>query len=148
MTANSNKVKQSPITEGFFTWPAEEPQLIGGRCQSCGRYFFPKTYPLHMIGCRKQEVEDVLFSRRGKLRTYTWQYYTPPPPYRGPDPFVPYSIGMIELPEGLTVVGIMTDCTEKDLEVDIGVELVVEPLYTDEQGVEHLTWKFRPIKST
>ena len=25
-----------PIAEGVFTWPSDEPQLIGGRCGACG----------------------------------------------------------------------------------------------------------------
>ena len=123
MSAKSTRIKQIPITEGFFTWPAEEPRLIGGKCKSCGRYSFPKDYPLHKIGCHKQDAEEVLLSKRGKLRSHTWQYYEPPPPYKGPSPFVPYGIAMVELPEGLNVVGIMTGCSREDLKMGMDVEL-------------------------
>ena len=145
MQANSHGVKQIPIADGLFTWPAEEPRLIGGECKNCGKYFFPKAYPLHKPGCRKQEVEEVLLSRQGKLRSFTWQYYQPPPPYKGPDPFVPYGIGMVELAEAISVVGIMTGCRIEDLKIGMEVMLVVEKLYCDEQGNEYLTWKFRPV---
>ena len=145
MSSASAKVNQIPISEGFFTWPADEPKLIGGRCKSCGRYFFPKGYPLHKIGCRNQDVEEVLLGRRGKLRSFTWQCYKPPPPYKGPDPFVPYGIGMVELPEGINVVGIISAGSIDELKMGMDVELVIEPLYQDEQGNEHLTWKFRPV---
>ena len=144
MSVESAGIKQIPITEGFFTWPADEPRLIGGRCKSCGRYFFPKAYPLHKIGCHKQEIEEVLLNKRGKLRSHTWQYYEPPPPYKGPSPFVPYGIAMVELPEGLNVVGIMTGCSRENLKMGMDVELVVEALYRDKRGNEYLTWKFRP----
>jgi len=138
------EIKQIPIAEGFFTWPSAEPRLIGGRCKNCGRYFFPKAYPLHKVNCQKQEIEEVLLSKWGKLQSYTWQYYQPPPPFKAPEPFVPYGISMVELPEGLNVVGIMTDCTIEDLKIGMEVEIVVESLYCDEQGNEYLTWKFKP----
>ena len=25
-----------PVAEGLFTWPSDEPQLIGSRCAACG----------------------------------------------------------------------------------------------------------------
>ena len=137
--------KQIPIVDGLFTWPSDKPQLIGGRCKYCGSYFFPKTYIRHRPDCPQREVEEVLLSRRGKLKSYTWQYYQPPPPYKGPDPFVPYGIGLVELSEGLKVVGMLTGCELKDLKEGMDVELIVEKLYTDEQGNEYLTWKFSPV---
>ena len=30
-----------PVAEGVFTWPADEPQLIGSRCTACGIVTFP-----------------------------------------------------------------------------------------------------------
>jgi len=145
MSAESLKNRQIPITEGLFTWSDGEPHLIGGRCKSCGSYFFPRNYVLHKPGCRYGEVEEVLLSRRGKLRSYTWHYYQPPAPFRSTDPFVPYGIGLVELPEGIRVFGIMTGCELKDLRTGIDVELVIEKLYNDEEGNEYLTWKFRPV---
>lgn len=136
--------RKIPITEGLFTWSDGEPHLIGGRCKSCGSYFFPKNYVVHKPGCRQWEVEEVLLSTRGKLRSYTWHYYQPPAPFRSPDPFVPYGIGLVELPEGIRVFGIMTGCELKDLRTGMDMELVVEKLYNDEEGNECLTWKFRP----
>ncbi len=73
--------KQYPAEEGLFTWPADEPCLIGGRCKSCGTYFFPKYYVIHKPGCKERQVEGVLLSRRGKLDSYTIQCYPPPPPF-------------------------------------------------------------------
>lgn len=136
--------KRVPVVEGLFTWPSEEPQLIGGRCESCGSYSFPKSSPVHRPGCRGG-VEEVLLSRRGKLVSYTWQYYKPPPPYKGPEPFVPYGIGLVELPEGIRIFGIMTSREMSDLKMNMDVELLVDKLYEDEQGNEYLTWKFSAV---
>ena len=136
--------KQIPIVEGVFTWPSGKPQLIGGRCKTCGSVFFPESYHVHRPDCKQPEVEQVLFSRRGILRSYTTQNYSPPAPFKGPDPFIPYPIGMVEFPEGVQIYGIMTGCTFEDLKMDMEVEVVVGKLHEDEQGNEMLTWKFRP----
>ena len=32
---------QVPVAEGIFTWPSDEPQLIGSRCAACGIVTFP-----------------------------------------------------------------------------------------------------------
>ncbi|MFC1914304.1 Zn-ribbon domain-containing OB-fold protein [Chloroflexota bacterium] len=137
--------KQIPIVDGLFTWPAEKPQLIGGRCKLCGRYFFPKTSPVHKPGC-PGDVETVKLSRNGKLVSYTWQYYQPPPPFRAPEPFVPFGLGLVELPEGIRVFGIMTAKDQSELKMGIDVEMIIDELYKDEQGTGHLTWKFRPAQ--
>lgn len=137
--------KQYPVVEGLFTWPAEAPNLIGGKCDSCSSYCFPKFSNIHKPGCRMRQVKEVLLSRRGRLDSYTIQYYPPPPPFVPTDPFVPYAVGLVALPEGISVLGILTGCNIHALKVNIDVELVVEKLYEDEQGNEALSWKFRPV---
>ena len=32
---------QVPVADNLFTWPADEPQLIGSRCTACGIVTFP-----------------------------------------------------------------------------------------------------------
>ena len=41
--------KQYAEAEGLFTWPADEPHLIGGLCKGCDTYFFPKFSEFHKI---------------------------------------------------------------------------------------------------
>ncbi|RJQ51713.1 MAG: DNA-binding protein [Desulfobacteraceae bacterium] len=135
--------KKVPVVEGFFTWPADQPSLIGGRCKTCGRYFFPKHYPVHRPDCLKEDLEEVTLSSQGKLASFTWEYYKPPPPFRSADPFIPFGVGLVELPEGIRVMGMLTNCQFEDLEIDAPVELVIDKLYADDQGNEFLTWKFK-----
>lgn len=137
--------RQIPAVEGLFTLEPDGPRLIGGKCNSCGTYFFPKFYQLHKKDCKDKEVQEVLLSRRGQLVSYTVQYYPPPPPFVCPDPFVPYGIGMVALPEGINVLGILTGVAIEDLKMKMDVELVLEKLYEDKEGNEVLGWKFRPI---
>ena len=145
MSAESSAKQGIPSIEDLYTWPSDEPQLMGGRCKSCGTYYFPRFYVVHKPGCKERELEDVLLSRKGKLISYTVQHYPPPPPFKSTDPFVPYGIGLVELPEGINVLGILTGCAIEDFKTGVKVELVVETLYVDEEGNDRLSWKFKPV---
>ena len=138
--------QQVLAAEGLFTWPSDSPQLIGGRCKSCGTYYFPKTYVLHKPGCKDlMATEEVLYSRRGKLDSYTIQYYPSPPPSPTADPYVPVPIGWVSLPEGIAIPGILTGCEPGDIKMHMDVELVVEKACVDEGGNDVLTWKWKKV---
>lgn len=138
--------KQIPAVEGFFTWPSEQPTLIASHCVSCGNYSFPAFSTCINPACKDKRVEQVHLSRRGKLWTYTIHYYEPPPPFMSPQPFTPFGIGVVELPEGIKVLGMLTTIDPHVLQIGTEMELVVEPMNTDAEGNEYLTWKFAPIK--
>jgi len=137
--------KKYPAIEGLFTWADNDPHLIGGRCESCGSYCFPKSSNIHKPGCKEILVKEVLLNRKGKLNSYTIQYYPPPAPFVSPDPFVPYAVGLVALPEGIEVLGIITGCKLEELRTSMDMQLIVEQMYTDESGNEVLGWKFKPV---
>ena len=33
--------EQVAIEEGLFTWPSDDPRLLGSQCQDCGAIIFP-----------------------------------------------------------------------------------------------------------
>lgn len=133
--------KQIPVEEGLFTWASGEPRLIASRCKSCGTHSFPKSYSCPNPDCDAKDVEEVLLSRRGKLASYTIERVGPP--LFRMEPFKPFAIGLVELPEGIDVLGILT--TTENLKIGIGMEMVVEGLYTEGEN-EVVTWKFRPLE--
>ena len=135
--------KQVPAVEGLFTWPSDEPHLIGAKCKGCGTYFFPKFSQFHKPGCEGGPVEEVLLSRRGRVVSYTKQYYGAPWPFIAPEPFSPYAVVLVALPEGIEVPGQLTGMEMDQVRTNMDVELLVEKLYEDEEN-EFLTWKFRP----
>ena len=137
--------RQYAEVEGLFTWPADEPHLIGARCKGCNTYFFPKFAQFHKPGCPQGPIEEVLLSRKGKLVSYTIQQFPVPSPFPNPEPFAPFAVGTVELPEGVQVIGQLTDISVEDVKTNIDVELVVEKLYEDAEGNEAMTWKFRPV---
>ena len=134
-----------PAVEGYFTWPSDKPQLMASRCKSCGRYYFPRQARCNNPDCGK-EVEEALLSTKGTLWSYTIQYYMPPPPFHPPDPPAPYAIGLVELPESIRVLGMITGCDIDNIKIGMPMELKVEKMYEDEHGNDVLTWKFKPTK--
>ncbi|HPL63419.1 MAG TPA: OB-fold domain-containing protein [Syntrophales bacterium] len=136
--------KQIPAAKGVFTWPSDNPQLIGGKCRECGAIFFPRYLPFHKPNCQGQ-TEEVLLSRRGKLESFTIQHYASPPPFIKPEPFVPYAVGLISLQEGISVAGMLTGMKTDDIQIGMELELIIEKMAEDQDGNEYLTWKFRPV---
>ncbi len=133
----------TPVAEGLFQAADDGPHLIGTRCASCGSHYFPKSLSCRNPQCRDKQVADVLLSRKGILYSYTVQTYQPPALFRIDD-WKPYAIGMVELPEGLRVIGMLTGIANADIHIGMAVEMVLEPLYRDEQGQAVLTYKFKP----
>ena len=136
----------APAIEGWFT-TGSEPALIGSQCTSCGCVFFPRTKGFcRNPGCAGEAFEDVELSRRGLVWSYTDAQYQPPPPYIPvADPFEPFALAAVELPEGLVVLGqVAAGYAVGDLHVGQEAELVVETLYTDDEG-ERTIWRWKPV---
>ena len=136
---------QRVVAEGLFEWPADEPQLVGSRCDACDHVTFPAQGSCPRCGATK--VTTTPLSRTGTLWTWTRQRFQPKnPPYAGTEPaneFQPFGVGYIELPEGrieARLVGSLDD----ELRIGMPMELTVVPFATDENGDELLTYAFRP----
>jgi uncharacterized OB-fold protein len=133
-----------PVAEGVFTWPSDEPRLIGGRCAACGIVTFP--FQDACPRCPSTEMGEHLLSRRGRLWAWTTQEFPPPsPPYAGPagDAFVPYGVGYVELAGEVRVETRLTEM--RGLATGMEMELVLVPFRTDDDGNEVVTFAFRPV---
>ena len=98
---------QTPAIEGWFT-TGPEPALIGSRCTSCGS----RVLPAHARASAATRRATARSSRTsscpgaGTVWSYTDAQYQPPPPYiPATDPFEPFALAAVELPEGLVVLG-------------------------------------------
>lgn len=140
--AESTK-KQIPIKQGLFEWGEDGPHLLGSRCRLCGEVVFPANPACPQ--CCQQTTEVIPLSRRGILYSFTIQRFKPPPPYGGPEPFKPYGVGIIELPEGLRVTSVLEESDPIKLHVGMEMELVITKFFEDEEGNEILAYKFRPV---
>lgn len=133
------------MVEGAFADTAEGPRLLGSRCLSCATTYFPRSPVCRNPACDDKRIGDCTLSPRGTLWSYTIQFYKPPPPARFDEPFAPYGVGLIDLPEGIRILGMMSTGRPEELRVGIEVELVLETLHHNENGDEVVTWKFRPV---
>lgn len=135
-----------PIAEGVFTWPSDDPQLIGSRCRACGIVTFPAQDACPR--CASTAMAEHLLARRGRLWAFTTQEFPPPsPPYTGPKgaDFVPFGVGYVELGGEVRVEARLTETDPAVLAHGMEMELVIVPFCTDESGNEVVTFAFRPV---
>jgi uncharacterized protein len=140
----ANKVARIP---NLVDWSTGEVRLMSAKCNSCGTYFFPKEHYQHRPGCTREKIEDVLLPRKGKLASYTIQYYPCPPPFKTEKKITPYGIGLVEFTaENIQVAGIITDTDLKSLKTGMEMETTTLPMYTNEEKQEVVTWAFRAVQ--
>jgi uncharacterized OB-fold protein len=132
-----------PIAEGVFTWPSDDPQLLGSRCSACGIVTFPAQGSCPR--CASTEMAERALPRRGRLWAWTTQEFPPASPYAGPsgDSFVPFGVGYVELPGEVKVESRLTETS--GLRIGMDMELVLVPFRTDADGNEVVTFAFRPV---
>lgn len=153
MTTTEEKTsekKQIPVVKGFMTAPLsplDQVRLTGSKCLSCGIALLGKRHACE--SCASTDLEDVIFSKNGTVYSYTIAIYPPPQPYAGSvDPFVPYPIVWIDLPEGARVLSALADCKPDEVAIGMEVELVVEKGWEDAQGNEVIAYKFKPSRNS
>lgn len=137
---------QVPVAEGVFTWPSEEPRLIASRCTDCDNHMFPVQADCPR--CSGAATEPVELGRRGTLWTWTIQNYPPKsPPYAGnadPATFEPFGVGYVDIDGKVRVESRLTVAEPSELEIGMEMELVIDPLYTNDNGDEVVTFAFAP----
>jgi uncharacterized protein len=134
------------IAEGLFTWPADDPQLIGSTCGQCGTTTFPRQQSCPR--CTSTDVTERLLARRGTLWTWTVQGFRPKsPPYEGSEEFVPYPVGYVELAGEAKVESLLVDVPIDDLHIGMEMELVIVPFHSAVTGEDAVTFAFRPVRN-
>ncbi len=136
-----------PIAEGLFTWPSNDPRLLGSQCQDCGVVTFPVQSGCP--ACSSVKVESIELEREGTLWTWTVQgFYPQRPPYDGPETpenFKPFGVGYIELPGQVRVQArIKTEDVGK-LSIGMRMKLVVEK-YIEREGKQVMAYFFQPAE--
>ena len=99
-----------PFAPDVFTWPADQPQLIGGKCPACEATTFPAQPSCPR--CGGTEMAHHLLPRRGTLVTWTTQEFLPKEPYASGETektFKPYGVGLIELGHEVRVEARLTE---------------------------------------
>ncbi len=126
------------IDDRWFTEGAGGVSLAGVRCGRCDKVFFPKKEVCPL--CYDGELTDVPLSMRGVLHTFTRSEMG----VAGLKP--PYVFGFIDLPEGIKLFGLITECDpwDKVLRIGMPMDVVVAPIRRDSSGREIVAYQFRP----
>ncbi|MBU3917432.1 OB-fold domain-containing protein [bacterium] len=135
-----------PVKEGLWTDPATsygESRLIASQCKKCEEIFFPKQVNGICSNCQNNDLDEILLSTTGKIYSYSVVMQRPPFYYQGE---VPYALGFVELPEGIRVETLFTDCDFDDLKIGMDVKMIIERLHGDDAGNEVICYKFKPLK--
>jgi uncharacterized OB-fold protein len=130
----------------WFTMDEAAPALLGARGTESGSYFWPTAIAVSGNPSAPGEPrEPASLSRRGTLWSWTTNHYAPPEPYVAPDPFVPYTVCAVELDAEKMVVlgGLATGADPTQLELGMAMELVLGPLYEDDEH-EYVVWQWAP----
>jgi uncharacterized OB-fold protein len=138
-------MRGTPIAEGLFTWPSEEPALLGARCRDCGATTFPSQSGCPR--CTGRSMEVVELPREGVLWSWTIQGFRPKEPYQGPAAFTPYGVGYVDLGD-VIVESRLSEHVPERLAIGQRVELAIVPFVTDDPNDDRLTYEFRPLDAT
>jgi uncharacterized protein len=116
--------------------------LAGQRCQDCGKVAFPRKRVCP--ACFGENLAEQVLSTTGVLHTYTCTYLG------APHLSSPYLLGFVDVPEGVRLLSLLTDCDpwEQVLRVGMPMEMTIGPLMPDESGEVLQTYKFRPARRT
>jgi uncharacterized OB-fold protein len=141
--------RQVPVAEGLFTWPSDQPRLIGAQCAACGLTAFPAGAACQR--CGGTEVTAKLLADQGTLWTFTTQDFRPPsPPYDGADTaetFQPYALGYVALPGEVMVEARLTEPDPARLTIGQPMQLAVVPYSIRPDGTEIVTFAFAPARA-
>ena len=116
------------------------PALIGNKCCACREIFFPRRHICQ--NCQHEHLDEIILSTHGKIYSFTTVMQQPASHYKGP---VPYSFGWVELPEGVRIETLYTECEPDQLEIGLEVEMVFGKIDVDDEGKEIMCHMFRPI---
>ncbi|MEE8449723.1 MAG: OB-fold domain-containing protein [Thermodesulfobacteriota bacterium] len=112
-------------------------KLYGRKCPDCGHIYH---IPVRVCpSCRsKDKFERVKLARRGKIFTFTEEYY-----YPGPETPIPMAV--VDLDSGGRMIMQMTDTEAGEAKVGLEVELVFRRLH-QAGGFHNYYWKCRPLR--
>ena len=127
------------IEEKWFTKTPDGIRLVGSKCRSCDKVFFPvkKVCP----DCYDGQLTTVQLSTQGKLHAFTRSEMGPTTMEK------PYYQGFIELPENIKLFSLLTGCESvgEGLKVDMEMEMVIDRIFCEADGTAVMGYKFRPL---
>ncbi|OLO26616.1 hypothetical protein BTR23_22605 [Alkalihalophilus pseudofirmus] len=132
-----NFKEKVPVKEDLFTWKNEPKGLIISKCSTCGELVFPKQD--YCPECCTETMETETLTSNGILKCFTG-ISAPPPGYKGS---VPYTVGIVEFPEGIRILGVTTEKSVDSLVPGMEVEVIIDTAFVEDDQ-EFITYKYQP----
>jgi uncharacterized OB-fold protein len=138
-TRNSSK-KKEPFRQGLFKFVEDNKgYLIGTRCNRCEINFFPGR--VFCSNCfQNDKIREINLSQTGTLYTYTIVY-------QGKPNFkTPYSVGYVDLKEGVRIFTPLFDVAPEELRIGMEMELVFRNMAEVSAQSGAFVYGFRPAQ--
>ena len=143
MESGQTRAAPAPLREGLLTGVLDQlgsVRLAGCKCAGCGEVSLGER--AICPNCGRDAVKTVSLGNVGTLWSFTVIRHRPPGDYRGPNPFVPFGLGLVELLEGLRVLSPI-DCDVDALR--IGLPLRFKPYVRHDPDKDVIAFAFEPI---
>jgi uncharacterized protein len=129
---------EAPFTiEQFYKFLSQD-KLMAGKCQKCGKIHLPPR-PL-CDNCYSQEFIWVEVSGKGKLLTYTI-IHVAPPQFQA---LAPYTVGIVQLENGLKLPGMVSGVPEAELKVGMDLKIDFKACSTGQAWPQWQRYCFKP----
>ncbi|HEX7483271.1 MAG TPA: Zn-ribbon domain-containing OB-fold protein [Candidatus Bathyarchaeia archaeon] len=129
---------QEPFTiEQFYKFLGQQ-KLMAGKCLKCGKIHLPPR-PL-CDNCLSQNFEWVSISGKGELLTYT-VIHIAPEQFQG---LVPYTVGIVELENGLKIPGMIQKINQEQLKIGMALTLDFGTCSSPQQWPQWPRYCFKP----
>jgi uncharacterized protein len=130
---------QEPFTIEQFYKFLQQRKLMAGRCLKCGKIHLPPR-PI-CDNCYNQQFKWMEISGKGKLLTFTIIHVAPP----SFQSMAPYTVGIVELENGLKLPGMVSCTTEEQLKVGMPVAIDFKTCSTGQAWPQWQRYCFKPI---
>ena len=128
----------APLVDGIFKIePDGRPALLASRCASCNARFFPPRE--RCSSCSHDVLQVETAAQDGTL--YTWTTIRELGGNR--EGFVPYTVGQVDLADGLRVTGIVQGDLD-ELTIGMSLRLCIVPQGHDAGGKQLIGYAFEP----
>jgi uncharacterized OB-fold protein len=140
-TAATSSGRRRPIVP-FLRLPAQgEPYLVGQRCVPCGAVYLGSRRACSRC-TQEGPFEEIPLSRTGTLWVWSIVHQS------APGIPVPYAVGVVDLPEGVSVRCNLVDVEPDPARLRFGmpVEMTTAVSQQDREGNDVVAFYFRPAR--
>jgi uncharacterized OB-fold protein len=129
-----------PTPSRFWREFPQRYRLEAGKCKTCGAISFPPR--IVCPSCGGREFETTKLAETGKILTYT---IIRVPPHQFADQ-APYAVAIVELGDGVKVMGQVADCDFDKIKIGMRVKFEFRTISSEgEAGVIYYGYKFVPV---